>query len=185
MAIWVWEAVFDHKREMMMAGLDIREGKKEWKEIGVWHLSAPHLPEQLLLIVYPHLSRDKKWAGEGGREQFVSILSAKRGDIWNVLHINARVIAFFRRFSNLMDEKRERGGWGNKVWLRGRAGVKVCEIVFFFFFFNRVREFEVIFSWLFNTHYSRTSVRAAMAEVNDLANRREFNLTLPSQNGNN
>lgn len=48
-----------------------------------------------------------------------------------------------------------------------------------------MRKFEVIFPWLFDTHYSLTSVRAAMAEVNDLANRQEFNLTLPSQNGNN
>lgn len=29
------------------------------KEICAWHLLAPHLPEQLLLIVYPHLHRDK------------------------------------------------------------------------------------------------------------------------------
>lgn len=123
MAIWGWEAVFDHKREMMMAGFDMGEGKRERKEIGVWHLPAPHLPEQLLLIVYPHLPRDKKWAGEGGREQFVSIPSAKRGDMWNVVHINARVIAFFRRFSNLMDEKRGR----EKKWLRGRVGAKVCK----------------------------------------------------------
>lgn len=92
-------------------------GKKERNEIGVLHLPTPHLPEQLLLIVYPHLPRDKKKkkrVGEGGREQFVSILSAKRGDIWNVLHINARVIAFFRRFSNLMDEKRGRGKGGGR-----------------------------------------------------------------------
>lgn len=81
MAIWGWEAVFDHEREMMMAGFDTGEGKRREREIGVWHLPAPHLPEQLLLIVYPHLPKDKKkkWAGEGGREQFVSILSAKRG----------------------------------------------------------------------------------------------------------
>lgn len=111
-----------------MAGLDIKVG--DWKEIGVWHLPATHLPKRLLLIAYPHLSRDKKWAGEGGREQFVSILSAKRGDIWNVLHINTRVIAFFRHVSNLMDEKRQRGGGGEQCVIeREEAGVKVCEII--------------------------------------------------------
>jgi len=60
--------------------------------------------------VYPHLARDIffKRAGEGGKEQFVCILAAKSEDIRNVLHINTRVIAFFRRFSNLMDEKKGR-----------------------------------------------------------------------------
>lgn len=80
----------------------------------MWHLPAPHLPEQLLLIVYPHLSRDKKKKkNELEREEESSLsqfTQPRGGDIWNVLHINARVIAFFRRFSNLMDEKREREG---------------------------------------------------------------------------
>ena len=39
------------------------------------------------------------------------------------------------------------------------------------FLVKRVREFEVIFSWCLNTHYSCTSVRATMAKVNDLPNR--------------
>lgn len=94
-----------------------------------------------------------------------------------MLHINARVIAFFRRFSNLMDEKR-----GGSVIERESGSESVRNNLFLV---KRVREFEVIFSCRLNTHYSCTSVRAAMAKVNDLPNRREFNLTLPSQNGNN
>lgn len=42
-------------------------------------------------------------SGEEGREQFVSILSAKWRYL-NVFHINVRMIAFFRRLSNLMGE---------------------------------------------------------------------------------
>lgn len=46
-----------------------------------------------------------------------------------MLHINTRVIAFFRRVSNLMDEKRQRGGGGEQCVIeREEAGVKVCEI---------------------------------------------------------
>lgn len=44
---------------------------------------------------------------------------------------------------------------------------------------------EVIFSWHLNVYYSHTSVQACVAKLNDLANRREFNLTSPSQNRNN
>lgn len=89
----------------------------------MWHLPAPHLPEQLLLIVYPHLSGDKKKKKERGKkselereeESSLSQFTQPRGgDIWNVLHINARVIAFFRRSSNLMDEKRGGGGGGGR-----------------------------------------------------------------------
>lgn len=97
-----------------------------------------------------------------------------------MLHINARVIAFFRRFSNLMDEKR--GREKKNVIERENGSESVRNNLFLV---KRVREFEVIFSWRLKTHYSCTSVRAAMAKVNDLPNRREFNLTLPSQNGNN
>lgn len=88
----------------------------------MWHLPAPHLPEQLLLIVYPHLSGDKKKKERGKKselereeESSLSQFTQPRGgDIWNVLHINARVIAFFRRSSNLMDEKRGGGGGGGR-----------------------------------------------------------------------
>lgn len=58
-------------------------------------------------------------------------------------------------------------------------------LIFSFFWAQRVREFEVIFSWRLNRRRGCTSVRAAVAKVNDSPNRREFNLTLPSQNGNN
>lgn len=55
-------------------------GKKERKEIGVWHLPAPHLPEQLLLIVYPHLPRDKNEL-EREEESSLSQFSQPRGEI--------------------------------------------------------------------------------------------------------
>lgn len=66
---------------------------------------------------------------------------------------------------------------------REEAGVKVCEIIFPPL--KRVRQFEVIFSWHFNMYCSHTSVQAAVAKLNDLADRRESNLTSPSRNGNN
>lgn len=56
------------------------EGKRERKEIGVWHLPAPHLPEQLLLIVYPHLPRDKNEL-EREEESSLSQSSQPRGEI--------------------------------------------------------------------------------------------------------
>lgn len=37
----------------------------------MWHLAAPHLLEQLLLIVYPHLHRDKN--EQSGRKRVVCL----------------------------------------------------------------------------------------------------------------
>lgn len=75
------------------------------------------------------------------------------------------------------------GGRGEKSVIERESGSESVRNNLFLV--KRAREFEVIFSWRLNTHYSCTSVRAAVAKVNDLPNRREFNLTLPSQNGNN
>lgn len=86
--------------------------------------------------------------------------------MWNVLHINARVIAFFSCFSNLMDEKR---GREKKSVIERESGSESVQNNLFLV--KRVREFEVIFSCRLNTLYSCTSVRAAMAKVNDLPNR--------------
>lgn len=79
-----------------------------------------------------------------------------------------------------MDEKRGRGG---KSMIERESGSESVRNNLFLV--KRGREFEVIFSRRLNVHYSCTSVRAAMAKVNDLPNLRGFNLTLLSQNGNN
>lgn len=167
----------------MMAGLDIEVEGEDWKEIGVWHLPAPHLPERLLLIAYPHLSRDKNEL-EREEESSLSQFSQPRGAISGMcctltpgwLHsLDVSLISWMRR-----DE--EEGE--NNVWLRER-GSRSKSVWNNLPPFKRVRQFEVIFSWHLNTYYSHTSVRAAVAKLNDLANRREFNLTSPSQNGNN
>lgn len=55
-------------------------GGGDWKEIGVRHLPAPHLPERLLLIAYPHLSRDKNEL-EREEESSLSQFSQPRGEI--------------------------------------------------------------------------------------------------------
>lgn len=65
----------------MMAGRDVELwGWGDYKEIGVWHLPAPHLPERLLLIAYPHLSRDKNEL-EREEESSLSQFSQPRGEI--------------------------------------------------------------------------------------------------------
>lgn len=64
----------------MMARFDMGEGKRRERKIGVWHLPAPHLPEQLLLIVYPHLPRDKNEL-EREEESSLSQFSQPREEI--------------------------------------------------------------------------------------------------------
>lgn len=116
---------------MMMAGLDIRAGGGDWKEIGVWHLPATHLPERLLLIAYPHLSRDKNEL-EREEESSLSQFSQPRGEISGMcctltpgwLHsLDAALISWMRR-------DKEEGGGEQCVIEREEAGVKVCEIIF-------------------------------------------------------
>lgn len=150
MAIWGWEAVFDHKREMLMAGFDMGEGKRQRKEIGVWHLPAPHLPEQLLLIVYPHLPRDKNEL-EREEESSLSQSSQPRGEICGTcctltpgwLHsLVASLISWMRREGEKIKSVIERRE-------RERKCAKEKKRKNNLFLVKRVREFEVIFSWLF------------------------------------
>lgn len=136
-----------------MAGPDIEMwGWGDWKEIGVWHLPAPHLPERLLLIAYPHLSRDKNEL-EREEESSLSQFSQPRGEISGMcctltpgwLHsLDAPLISWMRRDKEEGEKQcvteRERGSRSKSVWNNLAATALPLPP------FKRVRQFEVIFS---------------------------------------